>query len=130
MTERADSPGNCTIIVPEELFEIAAESIGAFFEPISKVDRHTGVRDFLDTSKAPKRAGILRRYTSLDSKKILEVGSGFGTNLAVWIKCFNVDGYGTEPGSEGFNQGFLASRKIFVANGIDPRRIHNTAGGS
>jgi ubiquinone/menaquinone biosynthesis C-methylase UbiE len=128
MTERAASAQHCTIIVPEEVFKMAAESIGAFFEPISKVERYTGVHDFLDVSKAYKRADILGRYTSLNSKKLLEVGSGFGTNLAVWIKCFNVDGYGTEPGGEGFNQGFIASRKVFTANGLDQNRIHNAAG--
>jgi hypothetical protein len=29
------------IVVPADAFEIAAESMGAFFEPISRVDRHT-----------------------------------------------------------------------------------------
>jgi SAM-dependent methyltransferase len=128
MTEGTDSAANSTIIVPEEVFDIATESIGAFFEPICKIDRRTNVRDFLDLGKAFKRAGILRRYTSLDSKKLLEVGSGFGTNLAVWIKDLHVEGYGTEPGGEGFNQGFIASRKLFAANGIDPDRIQNASG--
>jgi len=59
---------------------------------------------------------------------MLEVGSGFGTNLAMWIKHFNVDGYGSEPGGEGFDQGFIASRKLFTANGIDPNRIVNSVG--
>jgi ubiquinone/menaquinone biosynthesis C-methylase UbiE len=130
---KQDSPNSAsapasTIIVPDDVVEIAAQSIGAFFEPISLTDRYTCARDFLDLARASKRAAILQRYTPIESKKLLEVGSGFGTNLAVWIKCFNVDGYGTEPGGEGFNQGFIASRKIFVANAIDPRRIHNTAG--
>lgn len=118
------------IVVPAEVFEIAAESVGAFFEPICKVDRHANVRDFLDPSKAYKRAGILQRYTSLESKKLLEVGSGFGTNLAVWIKRFHVDAYGVEPGGEGFNQGYIASRKLLAANGIDPDRVVNSAGES
>lgn len=118
------------IVVPEEVFQVAAESIGAFFEPICKVDRHSNVRDFLDLSKAYKRAGILQRYTTLESKTLLEVGSGFGTNLAVWIKHFNVDGYGVEPGGDGFNQGFLASQKLLAANGIDSDRIINSAGES
>jgi SAM-dependent methyltransferase len=128
MTERTDSSDTSTIIVPDEVFEVAVESLGAFFEPISKVDRYTNARDFLDVPRSFKRAEILRRYASLDSTKLLEVGSGFGTNLAAWIKCFHVDGYGTEPGGEGFNQGFLASQKLFAANGIDPDRIRNSAG--
>lgn len=118
------------IVVPEEVFAIAAESIGAFFEPICKIDRHTNARDFLDLSKAYKRAEILQRYTSLESKTLLEVGSGFGNNLAVWAKHFNVDAYGVEPGGEGFNQGFVASQKLLAANGIDPDRVINSTGES
>ena len=128
MNEGIASTNSPTIIVPAEVFEIAAESIGAFFEPICRIDRHTNARDFLDVGRAHKRAGILQRYTDLNSKKLLEVGSGFGTNLAVWINCYNVEGFGTEPGGEGFNQGFIASRKVFAANRIDPDRIHNSAG--
>ncbi len=130
MTEAAGSARVSEITVPPEVFEIATESIGKFFEPIAKMDRSVLVSDFLDPSKAYKRAGILERYTSLKSTKLLEVGSGFGTNLAVWIKCFDVDGHGVEPGGEGFNQGYIASRKVFAANGIDPNRIVNSAGES
>src|ERR1022692_594934 len=91
------------IVVPEEVFEAAAESIGAYFEPISKIDRETIARDFLDLSRPVKRAAIIERYARLERAKLLEVGSGFGTNLAVWLKRFQVDAYGVEPGGEGFN---------------------------
>ena len=128
MTQGIAPAKGLEIIIPSEVFKIAEESIGAFFEPICNVDRRTNARDFLDLRRAYKRAGILQKYTSLESKKLLEVGSGFGTNLATWINCFNADGYGTEPGGEGFNQGFIASRKLFVANHIDPERIFNSTG--
>ena len=118
------------IIIPAEVTESALESIGVFFEPICGVERNANVKDFLDTSKSFKRAGIIERYTSIEGKKLLEVGSGFGTNLAVWIKNFHVDGYGVEPGGVGFNQGFLASQKLLAANGIDPERIINVGGES
>jgi ubiquinone/menaquinone biosynthesis C-methylase UbiE len=116
------------IVVPAKIFETVAESMGAFFEPISRVDRKTSSRDFLDLAKSYKRAEILKRYTSLDSKKLLEVGSGYGTNLAVWLRHFNVDAYGVEPGGEGFNQGYLASRELLAANGMDPERVCNATG--
>src|SRR5947207_8476475 len=99
------------VFVPYEIFEIAAQSLGAFFEPICKVDRHANAKDFLDVAKSFKRADILQRYTSLEGKKLLEIGSGFGTNLAVWLRHFGADAYGVEPGGEGFNQGYIASRK-------------------
>jgi ubiquinone/menaquinone biosynthesis C-methylase UbiE len=118
------------IVVPAEVFEIAEQSIGAFFEPICRIDRRTNVRDFLDVANAYKRAAILQRYTSLESKKMLEVGSGFGTGLAVSIRHFKVDAYGVEPGGEGFNQGYIASRKLLAANGMDPDRVVNSPGES
>jgi SAM-dependent methyltransferase len=118
------------IIVPAEVFQIAEQSVGAFFEPINKMDRRSAAADFLDLSKSFKRAGILSRYTAIEGRKLLEIGSGFGTNLAVWINHFHVDAYGAEPGGEGFNQGFIASRKLLAANGIDPERVVDSAGES
>jgi ubiquinone/menaquinone biosynthesis C-methylase UbiE len=118
------------VIIPPEVVESALESIGAFFEPICGVERNANIKDFLDTSKSFKRAAIIQRYAPMQGKKLLEVGSGFGTNLAVWIKHFDVDGYGVEPGGVGFNQGYLGSQKLLAANGIDPGRILNANGES
>ena len=118
------------IVVPAEVLQIAEQSMGVFFEPISKVDRHAAAADFLDFSKSFKRAGILSRYANPEGQKLLEIGSGFGTNLAVWITHFHIDAYGAEPGGEGFNQGFIASRKLLAANGIDPQRVVDSVGES
>lgn len=116
------------ITVPPEVTEMAAQSVGAFFEPISRVDRYTAVRDFLELSKSLKRAAFLEKYQGLARKKVLEVGSGFGTNLAVWIRHCDADAYGVEPGGTGFNQGYIASRMLLEANGIDPERVIDSAG--
>jgi SAM-dependent methyltransferase len=124
----SSSTGQPEIVVPADVFEAAAGSMGAFFEPISKVDRETSARDFLDLSKSYKRAAIIERYTRLEGAKVLEVGSGFGTNLAVWLTHFHVDAYGVEPGGEGFNQGYMASRRLLAANGLDPERVINSTG--
>ena len=109
---------------------MAAQSIGAFFEPICKVDRYRNAEDFLEVSKSFKRADLLQKYTTLRGSKLLEVGSGFGTNLAVWVRHFDVDAYGVEPGGEGFNQGYIASRKLLAANGIDAERVIDSVGES
>jgi ubiquinone/menaquinone biosynthesis C-methylase UbiE len=118
------------IVIPSEVVEMARRSIGVFFERISKADPETNIQDFLDASKAFKRAEILEKYVPLRSKKVLEIGSGFGTNLAVWMKHLRVDGYGVEPGSIGFNGAFLSSLKVFSANGLDPDRIVDARGES
>ncbi len=123
-------PTSPDMTIPSEVFEIAADSLGKFFEPLNKIDRHISAADFLDLAKSFKRAAIISRYTALEGKRTLEIGSGFGTNLAVWTKYFRVDGYGAEPGAVGFDQGLVASRKILTANGIDPERVVNATGES
>lgn len=116
--------------VPAEVFDIAIESLGVFFEPIAHADRKVLATDFLDLSKGLKRVAELDRRVPLRGKKLLEIGSGFGTNLAICIADFGVDGYGVEPSGVGFGQGFVASRKLFVANGLNPERIVNATGES
>lgn len=116
------------ISIPPEVIETAVETLGRFFEPVSRIDRRTSAADFLDLAKSLKRAAIIGRYIDLEGKRLLEVGSGFGTNLAVWIKQFQVDGYGVEPGGTGFDQGFIASQKLLAANGIDPERVVDGTG--
>jgi SAM-dependent methyltransferase len=111
------------IVVPDSVRESAERSVGAFFESISRTSPKAAAADHLNLEKSFKRAQLIERYTPLSNKKLLEIGSGFGTNLAVWIKSYNVDGYGTEPDGVGFGTSFSASRELFVANGIDPERI-------
>jgi len=111
------------IIVPDSVRVAAEKSIGAFFVRISKTSPSAAADDHLNLEKSFKRAQLLERYTPLRNKKLLEIGSGFGNNLAVWIKSYQIDGYGTEPDGVGFGTSFSASRELFVANGIDPERI-------
>jgi SAM-dependent methyltransferase len=112
-----------TIVVPEQVRAVATEQLGAYFEPLSKVSRHQLVDDFLKTSKFLQRAELLQSFTPLSGARLLEIGSGLGTNLACWIRHFNIDGYGIESGSEGFDSLFRASQLLFEANDIDPSRL-------
>ena len=112
-----------SIVVPDSVRVSAERSIGLFFESLSKTPPKAAAEDFLSLEKLHKRAQLLERYSPLSNKKLLEIGSGFGTNLATWIKCYQVDGYGTEPDGVGFGDSFSASRELFVANGIDPKRL-------
>jgi SAM-dependent methyltransferase len=119
------------VIVPDEVKKLAEDSLLPVFSPIHSraVSDSDRVTDFLDLKKSLKRAGILAKYASLDSStKLLEIGSGFGTNLAIWLREFGIDGYGVEPTSPGFDAGFVASRILFSANGLDPERIFETPG--
>ena len=119
-------PGS-TLVIPESVRASVENAIGEFGN-ISNMPSKTSADDHLDLEKSVKRAQLLERYESLNHKKILEIGSGFGTNLAVWIKCYQVDGYGAEPDGVRFGSSFSSSRELFVANGIDPARIYPAKG--
>lgn len=119
------------VIVPDEVKKLAADSLLPVFSPLQSrtFSEDDNLSDFLDLKKSMKRAGLLAKYATLDgSAKLLEIGSGFGTNLAIWLLEFGVDGYGVEPTSPGFDAGFVASRILFSANGLDPERIFETPG--
>ena len=111
------------VVIPDSVREIAEKSVGIFFEGVTRTSREANARDHLDVKKPLKKGELLEHFTSLRGKKLLEIGSGFGPNLAVWIKKYELDGYGTERDSEGFGSSFKASREVFAANGIDPERI-------
>lgn len=111
------------ILVPDSVRALAEKSLGTYFETFSKTSPKVVAGDHLNVEKSFKRAQLLERYAPLNNKKVLEIGSGFGTNLAIWIKSYDVDGYGTEPDGIGFGTSFSASRELFAANGIDPERI-------
>lgn len=112
-----------SIVIPQDVRDAARDSVGDYFNSIAKVDPLASADDHLETAKAYTHAESLRRLTPLEGKKLLEVGSGYGTNLAVFVKDFGVDGYGVEPDGEGFGRSFSSSREIFKANGLDPERI-------
>jgi SAM-dependent methyltransferase len=121
------------VIVPDEVKKLAADSLHPVFSPLQSrnFSESDNLSDFLDLKKSLKRADLLAKYASLNrSTKLLEIGSGFGTNLAIWVREFDVDGYGVEPTSPGFDAGFVASRILFSANGLDPERIFETPGES
>ena len=111
------------IIIPNSVREMAEESVGVFFESVTGTSREANARDHLDVLRPTKKGQILESFIPLRGRKLLEIGSGFGANLAVWIKQYEVDGFGTERDAEGFGSSFKASRELFAANGLDPERI-------
>jgi SAM-dependent methyltransferase len=121
------------VIVPDEVRKLAAESLLPVFSPLQSQTISAGdnVSDLLDLRRALKRADLLAKFVPLNGNtKLLEIGSGFGTNLAIWLQEFGIDGYGVEPTSPGFDAGIVASRILFSANGLDPARIFETPGES
>jgi SAM-dependent methyltransferase len=119
---------NNLIIVPDSVRELAEKTVGVFFENVTRMPAAVSARDHLGLEKALKKGQILENYTPLRGKKLLEIGSGYGANLAMWIKAYDLDGYGTERDAEGFGSSYVASRALFAANGLDPERIVRVEG--
>src|SRR6185437_15453833 len=111
------------IVVPESVWDLAVNSVGVFFESLNGQSKKAAAHDHVDAKRMLRSGEILARYVSPQGKKLLEIGSGYGVNLATWIKKYQIDGYGTERDTEGFASSFKASRELFAANGLDPSRI-------
>ena len=83
MTQALEGIGSANqslVVVPPTVHAQAMNDVGAFFEPLSKVDRRILADDHLNLTKATNRGRLLERYVALRGKKVLEIGSGFGTN--------------------------------------------------
>lgn len=111
------------IVVPDSVWDMAENSVGTFFESVAKQQREATAGDHVHLKRMLRSGEILERFVSLQGKKLLEIGSGYGVNLAAWVKKYDLDGYGTERDTEGFASSFKASRELFTANGLDPHRI-------
>ena len=119
---------NIQYIIPDEIFERVVSSLGKLASSTNLKDARIAAKDHLNIQKSFKRAEILKRYTQLEGKKVLEIGSGCGTNMLAWIKSFSTDHYGVEPGSEGFESGYSISLDLLLANNIDSSRVLNCSG--
>jgi SAM-dependent methyltransferase len=115
------------ITVPDRVFSLATESL-RYFEKINGDSGEMHARDALDIPRAVKHAELLNRYIPIEGARLLEVGSGVGANLAVWIKLFGIDGYGIEPNAPEWGHYFEASQILLQANGIDENRIISAVG--
>jgi SAM-dependent methyltransferase len=111
------------IEIPKEIIDLCEQTIGVGAQAINLKSPKETAADFLDFRKSENHLKILEKYVGLKNKKLLEIGSGYGINLAYFIKCRNVDGFGLEPEDKGFNGGIYASKTIFKLNDIDPNRI-------
>ena len=116
------------IVIPDSVRTLAEQSVGAFFEGVARMPATASARDHIDPARPMRAALLLEEFSPLRGKRLLEIGSGFGVNLATWIRTYGVDGFGTERDAEGFGNSFKASRELFTANGLDPERIIRVTG--
>lgn len=111
------------INIPPRVYDLVKESLGQYFSKISLMKPDDLTKDMLNPAKMIHNKQMLSKYVNLEGKKILEVGSGYGTNLVTWIKCFGLDVTGVEPGGEGFSETIKVSKLLCEANGISSDKI-------
>jgi len=127
-TKRLDERARAaTCTIPESIYEKVEEGLGQFFASLTSIDATTLVQGMLDGSKAFNRLLTLERYVGTSEGRVLEIGSGYGTNLIMWTK-FGVDMTGCEPEGHGFSSTLEVSRELCTINGVDPQRIVEGAG--
>ena len=108
------------IVIPASVVQAARDTIGEFFYRLNGTDPLAGALDHLNPDKCIKHAELLERYAPMAGKRVLEVGSGYGTALAVFVKKYGANAVGIEPDGEGFASSLNSSRELLAANGIDP----------
>jgi ubiquinone/menaquinone biosynthesis C-methylase UbiE len=119
------------IIIPERIYDLVKETHGAYFSGISKISAEKITRDFLSPAKPHEQLDILKTFLpnqSLQGKKLLEIGSGYGIFVVVTRKLYQMDAWGVEPSSDGFDDSLSISRKILQENDIETDCIFDARG--
>jgi len=124
----AAPPGSSAVQVPAAIVQAAVETVGRYFEKINGIDADALGRDHVDPERYRRNIEALDRETPIAHAKLLEIGCGFGVSLAIMLKEFDVDAYGIEPASEGFDASFTAARTLLDANGLDRSRVVDAVG--
>lgn len=114
--------------VPAKVHEALISTQGAYYEGLSGIDRHKIADDVLSQAKGDQQAALLQRYAHLEDRKVLEIGTGLGTNLITWMRSYRADMVGVEPDAIGFDASFKLARELVAANDLDPERVINAVG--
>jgi SAM-dependent methyltransferase len=114
--------------IEASFFKKIFDTQGKYFSSLSGLDTKKIVADFLNPVKAMNQANILSLYVEMETKKVLEIGSGLGVNHIVWTKSYGIDGYGIEPDAIGFESSYKISKELIQFNGLNPEKIIDAVG--
>jgi ubiquinone/menaquinone biosynthesis C-methylase UbiE len=114
-----------SVRIDENIYKKVSETYSVFFSKLCGVDNKKITKDVLSTSKVYDQVKIIERFfgESIEGKKILEIGSGYGLFVAVGVSDFKSDVYGVEPSAIGFGGSFETSQEILKSNNVDIARI-------
>lgn len=129
MSKSAWRKNDNLFIIPDAMYESVFATQGRFFGRIANVDPVKITNDLLDPEKAVPQAEELGKFVALNKgTRVLEIGSGLGVNLGIWIRKYGIDGFGVEPSGTGFGGALAVARRLFVENALNPARLLNSCG--
>jgi len=101
------------------------------FGKVSRVPLETQALEFLSENRVHEQIDQIKRYIpDLRGKKLLEIGSGYGTFIAFCNKNRICEAHGIEPGEDAYADAFSISREILDNYGVSPEMIKNGYGES
>ena len=112
--------------IPNNCYNSIRRTQGLFFEKISHISAKKITDDLLNFSKPKEQLDILKRHITgqrLEDKKLLEIGSGLGIFHVVARIDYNIDAWGIEPESDGFDSSYEISLDIIKSNNLSTDKI-------
>lgn len=108
-------------------------SFGRYVERLSRLPAAKIAHDVLDERKAHEQIALFCETFGLTpeelrGRRLLEVGSGYGTFVRVARKHYGIEAWGIEPGTEGFDTSVEISRDILREAGLPPESIIDGCG--
>jgi SAM-dependent methyltransferase len=109
---------------------LIVESLKSYgFDKVSRVPLERQAEEFLSEARVMEQVALLRRYVpTLSGARLLEVGSGYGTFVAVANRDGLCNALGVEPGADAYGSAFDISRKLLVSMGVDQDLVKNAPG--
>lgn len=115
----------------EDIFEKIKSTYGVYYHKLNGIDAERVASEAISEQRVVEQVELLTQYCgSLNGKKVLEVGSGYGMFVALTRARYGAYSYGIEPESEGFASSYKLSRDILSRYGLNPDFIKNSAGES
>ena len=101
------------------------------FEKVSRVPLEKQAYEFLSEQRVQEQIGQICGFVpDLHKKKLLEIGSGYGTFVAFCNKNHICEAHGIEPGQDAYADAYGISREVLARYGVSEKMIRNAGGES
>ncbi|WP_420264345.1 class I SAM-dependent methyltransferase [Candidatus Magnetominusculus dajiuhuensis] len=123
---------NTTLLTKRDLHvfeQELAKVVADFCRKYRKTGAHELAREFLSEQRAREQLDLIKEFyaESLQNKRLLEIGSGYGMFLLVAHELEGANVYGIEPAHDEY-MSFHIARRILESRGMDAECIVDAVG--